>query len=202
MNAAWAGASVDPVMHVALRAGLALLLVSAAAHKLRDFDVFVAAVEAYALVPPAWNRSVATVLAGVECLVGAGLVVWDAAVLPALAAAALLGTYTIAVAVNLWRGRRDLACGCGGPVNEVPIGPGLVARNLVLVAACLLAALPPSTRSLTVVDAVTEVGLLVAAACVYAAMETARANAAKLRGLVRVDMRVDGAHVHLAEERP
>lgn len=196
MNSAWIDVSADPVVHLTLRAGLALLFVSAAAHKLRDLDAFVATIEAYAMLPPACSRPGAALIVGAEWLVGAGLVVWGTAALPALGAALLLAIYTVAVAVNLHRGRRDLACGCGGPVDEVPIGSGLLARNGILLIACLLAALPPSSRPLTLVDTVTGIGLLGASALMYAAIETARANAANLRRLVRVDTRA-----HLAEVR-
>ncbi|MCK6555292.1 methylamine utilization protein MauE [Candidatus Binatia bacterium] len=181
MSVAVVGVSLDPILYLGLRAGLVLLFVSAAAHKLRDFESFVAAVDAYDILPRALNRTMAGLLVGAECAIGASLVLWEYSALPVLAAALLLGTYTAAVGVNLRRGRSDLACGCGGPVDAVPIGAGLMGRNLVLICGCLLAALPPSARALTPVDAVTGVGLLATFAFLYAAAETARANAARLR---------------------
>jgi len=199
MNLAWPDVSVDPVLRFTLRAGLSLLVLSAAAHKLRDFRTFVAAIDGYAIVPTAWSRRAAALFVAVECLVGGSLVLRGASALPALVAATLLGTYTIAIAVNLWRGRLDLACGCGGPVDGVPIGLGLLGRNLALCAACLFAALPASARALTLLDAVTAIGLLGTFGFMYAAVETALANGAKLRQLSRADADESAARLHLRE---
>jgi len=48
------------------------------------------------------------------------------------AGAALLLAYAAAIAINLQRGRRDLACGCGGPHERRPIAAWMVWGNLLL----------------------------------------------------------------------
>jgi hypothetical protein len=71
---------------------------------------------------------------GVLLLVGIGRAV------VALASAALLVAFTALLAVRLQEGRRP-PCACFGPWSSRPIGPGSIARNVVLIALALLAAL-------------------------------------------------------------
>lgn len=70
----------------------------------------------------------------------------------ALLAAGLVGCVTLGVAVALARGRAGIDCGCGGSELDVPIGAGLVVRNLVLLALALTAAAPPAPRAVVWLD--------------------------------------------------
>jgi hypothetical protein len=101
----------------------------------------------------------------------------------ALASAALLALYAVAIAANLLRGRRGIDCGCGA--HPQPLGPHLLARNAVLIALALAAALPASGRALTALDAVSIAGGAGTLAALYAAIDAALANGARsaeLRG--------------------
>jgi hypothetical protein len=93
--------------------------------------------------------------------------------------------YAVAIAVNLSRGRRDLACGCGGPDDRRPIAPWMVGRNVLL--ACLLAAvmLPWSERPLTLTDLVTIGCGTAAAALVYLSLDRLLARGGLLTGGLR-----------------
>ena len=97
---------------------------------------------------PRWAAQAATlgapavavpVLPWVEVGLGALLItgVWRPVV--ALAAAALLGAFTMLLVVRLVQGRRP-PCACFGAWSTRPIGVGAVARNVVLIALALLAA--------------------------------------------------------------
>jgi len=79
------------------------------------------------------------VLPWVEVGLGALLVtgVWRPVV--AVAAAALLGAFTVLLVVRLAQGRRP-PCACFGAWSTRPVGFGSVARNVVLIALALLAA--------------------------------------------------------------
>jgi hypothetical protein len=168
--------AVDPVAGAALRLALALLFFSASAHKLRDLAAFRAAVAGYELLPSAWVGAASILLVTWELAAGATLLCgWGAAT-----ALALLSLYTLAIAANLWRGRRDIDCGCAGPAGRVTLTPALLVRNAVLLAAVAAVALPPAARDLVWLDAVTAIALTVAAALLYFAAETALANAARL----------------------
>jgi Methylamine utilisation protein MauE len=56
----------------------------------------------------------------------------------AVMATILLLIYTIAISINLLRGRKDLACGCGGVLESERLHYGLVIRNLLFIIAVVL----------------------------------------------------------------
>jgi len=96
--------------------------------------------------------------------------------LPALFAAGLLGLYALAMAINLFRGRNHIDCGCSGPSDRTQIiSWSLVKRNLVLVLLALFCVVAPTrdinTAQLLIILAGTAVTLLL-----YAAIEQALAN--------------------------
>jgi hypothetical protein len=131
--------AADPVAVGAVVGALALVLFAAAWHKLGEPDVFEGALQAYQLLP-------------------AGAVTVSALLVPATRApalwafAALVLVYAGAMAVNLWRGRRQIDCGCGGEVH--PLSWGLVLRNAVLAGAALLVAGPTVAREFEWLDGV------------------------------------------------
>ncbi len=79
------------------------------------------------------------VLPWLEVGLGALLItgVWRPVV--ALAAAVLLGAFTVLLVLRLAQGRRP-PCACFGAWSTRPVGYGSVARNVVLIALALLAA--------------------------------------------------------------
>jgi uncharacterized membrane protein YphA (DoxX/SURF4 family) len=76
----------------------------------------------------------------IELALGALLVAGVARPAVALAAAALLGVFTVVLVVRLLEGRR-VPCACFGARSTKPIGIGSVVRNLVLIALALVAVL-------------------------------------------------------------
>ena len=100
---------------------------------------------------------------------------------PGLAGAGLLLVYAAAIALNLARGRDAIDCGCGAPGDERSIGVDLVARNLVLAALALGAALPATARALTWLDLASAAAAFAAAAALLAAAEHALSNARRVR---------------------
>lgn len=165
------GLALDPVVLVILRAGLAALLAWSALHKLRDVGAFRSALEGYALLPPLWTVPAGAALIAVEVGLAAALCLPRVGGAAAFGAAALLGLYAAAMAVNLVRGRRDIDCGCGGPAGAQPIGGALVARNALLAAAALASLLPVRWRSLTWIDGLTMVGAVVTLSMLYVAVD-------------------------------
>jgi hypothetical protein len=166
----------DPVLGIALRASLALLFAAAAWHKLRAPHRFRATLADYALLPERALGGVARGLAALEALLCPGLLWPGSARAASAAAAGLLCVYGAAIAINLARGRRHVACGCLGPSAEQPLHAGLVARNGVLAAAALLAALPAGPRALTVLDAATVAGAAAALCLLYLATDALLAS--------------------------
>ena len=84
-------------------------------------------------VPAALVPAAALAVPVAEIVVAVALIPSVTAEAAAIAAFLLLAAFTLGVGVNLARGRAP-ACGCFGAVSAGPIGPGTIARNLVLMA--------------------------------------------------------------------
>lgn len=136
------------VLHLAALAAVVfqtLLFLRAAWHKVDDYGRFYGFVADYRLVPDALvgvvsRTLIALELAVVMLLVWPPLAMWGAA-----GALALLGLYSLVIAINLLRGRTRIECGCGGPAQ--PLSWKLIVRNLSLMAIAALALLAPSALS-------------------------------------------------------
>jgi hypothetical protein len=171
---------MDPVVGLALRALVTLLLGGAALAKLRDLRAFAAAVAGYRLLPTALAAPAATAFVAAELALAAAL--WSPLrAAAALGAAALLALYAAAIAVNLARGRRDIDCGCGGPLGRQTLSEGLVLRNLVWTGAALACALPEAPRALAWLDLVTLGAAVAAGAALHAAASALLARPAAAR---------------------
>lgn len=83
-------------------------------------------------------RVVVPVLPWIELVLGALLVAQIGGRWIALAALALLATFTIAIGVQLIRGHR-VPCGCFGEASAGPVGTMTMARNVALCALTLVA---------------------------------------------------------------
>lgn len=146
---------MDPVLAHVCRGVLALVFLSAAAHKLRAPRDFLATLRGYGLVPNGLAPAVAGLLVGAELAAGAGLLAPATQRMAALAATALLALYGAGIAINLLRGRSDIDCGCGGPAARQPLSAWLVLRNAVLAALAIATLVPSSGRPLELLDAFT-----------------------------------------------
>jgi uncharacterized membrane protein YphA (DoxX/SURF4 family) len=116
--------AIDPALQLALRLALGAVLLQAAAHKLRDVAAFASAIAAYRLLPERRSRAAAAAFAVAELAIGCALLLPAAGPLPSVAAGALIAVYSLAVAVNLARGRREIDCGCAGPAARQPLRGG------------------------------------------------------------------------------
>jgi uncharacterized membrane protein YphA (DoxX/SURF4 family) len=83
---------------------------------------------------------VATMLPGVELVLGALLVAGIAAPIPAVVAALLLIVFSVAIARQLVDGRHP-PCACFGAWSQRPLGEGHLLRNAALIIVALLAIL-------------------------------------------------------------
>jgi len=161
---------LDPAIGMLLVGCLALLFASAALHKVRNLARFTEVLRAYRVLPDAAGRLAAAVPV-LELAVAIGLLIPTTRPPAALTGVALLFTYAAAIAVNLVRGRRDLACGCGGPDEARPIAPWMVLRNLAL--ALLLAGTlaPWQVRAMLATDVLTIGGGVAVATLLYMSLE-------------------------------
>jgi hypothetical protein len=174
---------IDPLVGRAIATAFALLWLLAAWHKVSAGERFVATLREYRLLPAAWARHVAWLLAVAEAVLG---VAWLTGIAPgwtALLTAALLVAYALAIVINLGRGRVHIGCGCGlgtAAGDDPSLSWWLVARNLALGAVALAAALPASQREFGLLDWVTLVFALLASVALYAGASQLLRNGAAI----------------------
>lgn len=171
---------LDPALGLVARTALALLFTNAAWHKLRDRDAFAAILAAYRVLPETAVAPAATAVAASELAVAAALLLPSLRTAGALGAAGLLAVYSLAIAANLARGRREIDCGCGAPGARQPIGEWLLVRNALLAVAAAVTVQPAATRPLVWIDWLTVAGGVAVAACAWTAAHGLAAAAARV----------------------
>ena len=176
--------TLDPIFIIASALAVAVLLASAATHKLRAPGRFARQLADYQLLPEALVRPIGRVIPLLELLIAFALLVPFSRAIAAVCAAALIALYASAIGINLWRGRRDIDCGCAGPDQAQPLRPVLLARNAVLVALALLASSTPIVRDLGFFDGFVTVAASAVALLIYAAADGLLANSPLLLKLI------------------
>src|SRR5271165_1441151 len=167
---------LDPAIGTLITACIALLFASAAAHKLRDLAAFDEIFSAYGLAPNIRGARISRVVPMLEISVAAGLAFSISRPYAAALGMLLLLGYAAAIAINLKRGNRDLACGCGGPERR-PIAAYMVWRNALLALAAAVAFVSWADRPLGVTDAVTIAFGTLTVALVYLCIDQLLGNA-------------------------
>lgn len=176
--------TLDPIFIIASALAVAVLLASAATHKLRAPGRFARQLADYQLLPEALVRPIGRVTPLLELLIAFALLVPFSRAIAAVCAAGLIALYAAAIGINLWRGRRDIDCGCAGPDQAQPLRPILLARNAVLVALALLASTTPIVRDLGFFDGFVTVAASAVALLIYAAADGLLANSPLLLKLI------------------
>ena len=175
---------IDPIFIIASAIAIAVLLASAATHKVRAPARFARQLADYQLLPQALVRPSARLVPVVELGIAFALLVPLSRSWAALAAAGLLALYAAAIGINLWRGRADIDCGCAGPDQAQPLRPVLLVRNSALVALALLASVAPVARDLTLFDGFVTLAAAAVALLIYAAADGLLANSPLLLKLI------------------
>ena len=156
----------DPVWVSASSLGLALLLVTAGGHKLRDLAAFAETLRHYGL-PPGWLlRPLALSLALFELLAAGALLLPAGRPFGALLAALLLVLYAAAMVLSLLQGRRIADCGCQAGAQRQAVSWPLVWRNLLLAVLALNLLQPQGARELGLFDGLVALSLL-ACGCLF-----------------------------------
>jgi len=175
--------TIDPAIAALIVGCTALLFASAALHKLRDLSRFDEIFTAYGLVGLPTRLPLARAVPLLEALVGVGLLFAAPRTAAAGVGIVLLLGYATAIAVNLRRGRRTLACGCGGPDDSRPIASWMVWRNLLLALLVAAVMLPWSPRPLVLTDVVTVGFGTATCALVYLCLDRLLGRTARLAAL-------------------
>ncbi|MGX5218970.1 MULTISPECIES: MauE/DoxX family redox-associated membrane protein [Pseudomonas] len=174
----------DPIFVIACALTIAVILASAATHKLRAPSTFANQVEDYQLLPKVLVSPLSRLIPVLELVIALGLLIPASRALAAPAAAALLMGYAAAIAINLWRGRSDIDCGCSGPDQAQPLRPILLARNAVLALLAIIASLSAHSRDLGAFDAFVVIAAAAVALLIYSAAEGLLANGPRLAKLI------------------
>jgi thiol-disulfide isomerase/thioredoxin/uncharacterized membrane protein YphA (DoxX/SURF4 family) len=122
---------IAPALLLALRLLLAVVFAVSAFAKFADRRGFTSSLESFG-VPDRLRPSLAWLIPVSELAIGLGLLAGSSAWVAGVAALGLLVLFTLAIAVNLVRGRRP-ECHCFGQLSSAPVGWGSVVRNVVLV---------------------------------------------------------------------
>ncbi|MGE8464753.1 MAG: MauE/DoxX family redox-associated membrane protein [Pseudomonas putida] len=174
---------LDPVLVIASSTALATLLASAASHKLRDLRAFSSIVRAYQLLPAPLAPAATASLALAELALALALLLPGGRASAAFGVALLMALYASAIGINLWRGRRDIDCGCSGPGAAQPLRPVLLLRNLVIALLAGLAALPMAERALGALDIFVVIAASAVALLIHVAVDGLLANQPRLAKL-------------------
>lgn len=167
---------LDPVLTRALGAALSVVLLAGAWQKLREPEVFAAAVENYRLLPETLVPLFARLLPLVELAAGLLLLFPATVVHGGTLSIVLLQLVTAAVIANLMRGHADIDCGCGG-LSQQPLSWGLVARNAVLFGMAIVAMHDEAGRDFVWIDYLTLLGVVLAVLGLYVSANQLMANA-------------------------
>nr|BBH93694.1 hypothetical protein KTA_18930 [Thermogemmatispora argillosa] len=129
---------------------IGVLLLLTGAQKLKDLSAFREGLRAYRVLP-AWLEAneclmglLALTIALLECCLALLLLAGAWCMPAAFCSTGLLLLFSLAISINLFRGRRDLSCHCGGPLGDEPLSWLLIARNLFLTFFLLFLALTPA----------------------------------------------------------
>ena len=168
---------LDPAIIVVTRAACAVIFVGSAAMKFSAPMEFRGAVENYRIVPEPIAGVVAWAVPILELAGAIGLVVSATLEGAAFLLLGLLAMFTGAIVLNLARGRREIDCGCFGPMMRQRLSGWLVLRNAALALLVVSAATPAGSRALLPLDYVTITSAGLALVILYVAMNYLLANA-------------------------
>jgi hypothetical protein len=162
---------IDPLLPTAIAFGFTVLFIGAAWHKLSARGRFEAILRDYQLLPEFLVRSLSVIMPAIELTLGLGWVSGLSPRVTALASAALLAMYALAMTINIVRGRIYIDCGCGFGAStdkEQALSLSLVARNILLIGLALLSMIPTTGRDLGIADIAVIVASVLTAILLYA----------------------------------
>lgn len=143
---------LDPVFGWILSLAIAQLFASAAWHKFKHRAHFKQVLNSYQLLSLSWVGPMALLLLAAESIAAVTLLLPPTRSWGGLLSALLMLLYAGAMAINLYRGRRLLDCGCHFRGRKEPISGFLVIRNVLIACSALLLVLPVSERALGFYD--------------------------------------------------
>lgn len=121
-----------PYLATICRWFLAVLFLVAGVRKLTDRNRFVQTVSSYQILPDFATRGFAFFVVWLEIVIGTALLLGVGVVLALIVGGILIISFSVAVGVNLARGRTELDCGCFGAQHKENIGFKTLIRNFMI----------------------------------------------------------------------
>jgi len=177
---------LDPTVGTVLVLAYAALLLPAAWHKFRDLPVFAAVLDAYRILPRRLVPLLAPLVPVTEAGLAVGVCVPASRPVCAVAIAALMGLYALAIGWNVARGRTDLDCGCTGPLERRPVAAWMVYRNALLAGLVLPVAWTWDSRAMTALDIFAVLAALVTSVFLWLAVDRLLGQVAPRGALLKV----------------
>lgn len=163
---------LDPLLLMIISIGFGLMFLLAALHKLTALQRFRAVLDEYRVLPAALLPAASIALPIVEIGLGLGWLFFAEIRLLAMTTAGVIALYTLAIGINLLRGRVHISCGCGfgkSAEDDDALSWGLVVRNAFLIGVALASALPASDRTFGIYDYLALVAALIVVVLLFIA---------------------------------
>lgn len=119
---------------------LTIVFLLSGANKLQALHTFEGVVYNFRLLPEVLVRPFAYSLPFIELALAVAFLIPAARTYAGWSAAVLLGIFTLAVSINLLRGRREIDCGCFSSELKQRLSSWLLLRNIILIGLALWAA--------------------------------------------------------------
>lgn len=162
------------------RLTMALIFTAAAIHAMRDWAIYVAVVDQYQILPRSAGHIAARLLPPLSLVDAIILLTPSLPLTGPFLGVFLMIVFTVAVTINIHRGRVHIDCGCGGADGQ-RLSLGLIARNLVLMALLVVAAVAPAEAPLDASTALSIVGVAVVLFAFYFAANQLMTNQQALK---------------------
>lgn len=121
-----------------LRIFLGCLFLSAGWSKITEVNQHIGIVKEYKVFPDKYTKHLVLLEICLELFVGVFLLLGLFHQYIAVIAISLLIIYSIMISINLFRGRKNISCGCGGMAGNHTLSWKLVLRNLCLIITCFM----------------------------------------------------------------
>jgi hypothetical protein len=183
---------LDPLFIRIVAMGFAVLFMLAAVHKLSNRSEFFLILRAYQVLPAMLLRPTTLIIPNLEIILAfgwflIGVLGFQLRAVPVFSAGLLL-VYAAAIAINLFRGRRDIDCGCSLASSKTDssnpseqISEAQVFRNCLLALLALIAAAPMTARVINAIDYLALIGASVVCVFIYAAINQLIANSLSMK---------------------
>jgi len=162
---------------------MALLFFSAAIHKAFDIARFKQVLRDYQVLPPFFVAPLSFLVTVSEFFLSGCWLFHIQLDRVAIASIVLMATYTLSIAINLFRGRVFIDCGCGfgASDNGQPISLALLVRNGILMLLAGIPLIPAGARPLHLSDYLVTTVVLTVTLLLFAASSQLIRNGAAIR---------------------